>query len=251
MDILDCSICTEILVLPVVLTCGHTYCKACVRKLRKKLCPLCRHIITRHGKVCILLETMLKERIPNYDILANDRNELLDAHLGQKDYRISKRYHGRCTMIYSLTHHNKYLSISHLADVLHSNHIVELLYIAHYCNKFIVYPPTSTVSSDQYIIIRSSTAITKFITNNRQSLSEKDIIYLMSKVLNCNPYMAYYNDNMLQDTEIAKLFNIFFASLSKEDLENEDTMDDSIYDANDDEDDDDEDESSSEESNEE
>jgi hypothetical protein len=42
MDVFECSICLEEFKQPVVLSCGHTFCKGCLLKVRDYQCPTCR-----------------------------------------------------------------------------------------------------------------------------------------------------------------------------------------------------------------
>lgn len=45
MENLSCVICTEILINPVTLNCGHSFCRHCVKRAlkTKPVCPSCRH----------------------------------------------------------------------------------------------------------------------------------------------------------------------------------------------------------------
>jgi len=42
MDIFECSICLEEFKHPVVISCGHTFCKGCLLQLKQLSCPTCR-----------------------------------------------------------------------------------------------------------------------------------------------------------------------------------------------------------------
>jgi ribosomal protein L35AE/L33A len=42
MDIFECSICLEEFKDPVVISCGHTFCKGCLLELKQLQCPTCR-----------------------------------------------------------------------------------------------------------------------------------------------------------------------------------------------------------------
>lgn len=44
---LDCSICLEILIAPVLLSCGHSFCQNCIAEavFKRQLCPLCRYFL--------------------------------------------------------------------------------------------------------------------------------------------------------------------------------------------------------------
>ena len=48
MEDFTCALCLRLLLLPVTISCGHTFCKACIkRSLRQqRLCPMCRTSVT-------------------------------------------------------------------------------------------------------------------------------------------------------------------------------------------------------------
>ena len=59
---LDCSICLEVFKLPIVLSCGHTFCRNCIENQKKNSskCPLCRTQIS-WGHPCYILKTIIEK----------------------------------------------------------------------------------------------------------------------------------------------------------------------------------------------
>jgi len=59
---LECSICLEIFKLPIVLLCGHTFCKKCIefQKKNSSKCPLCRTQISC-GYPCYILKNIIEK----------------------------------------------------------------------------------------------------------------------------------------------------------------------------------------------
>ena len=65
-DQISCSICYEILVGPVLLSCGHFFCLHCLDKasFRNGQCPLCRHSLDCEDyKPCKQLMTLIDKFI--------------------------------------------------------------------------------------------------------------------------------------------------------------------------------------------
>ncbi len=71
-DSLKCSICLEIYHLPIVLICGHTYCRCCIEILKKShnKCPECRNHISC-GYPCYTLKTIIE----NYYLTINKNDK--------------------------------------------------------------------------------------------------------------------------------------------------------------------------------
>lgn len=65
---LECPICLEIFSLPIVLICGHTFCKKCIenQKLHSNKCPTCRNHIS-WGYPCFILKSIIE----NYSLFIN------------------------------------------------------------------------------------------------------------------------------------------------------------------------------------
>ncbi|XP_052190128.1 E3 ubiquitin-protein ligase PRT1-like isoform X2 [Diospyros lotus] len=62
-----CAICKELLHQPVVLNCGHVYCKACILQSSDKVprCPVCQSAHPNgYPKVCLILDQFLEEQFP-------------------------------------------------------------------------------------------------------------------------------------------------------------------------------------------
>ena len=59
---LECSICLNIFKLPIVLICGHTFCKKCILEQKKynNKCPECRCHIS-WGHPCYALKSILEK----------------------------------------------------------------------------------------------------------------------------------------------------------------------------------------------
>ncbi|XP_047509751.1 E3 ubiquitin-protein ligase rnf8-like isoform X2 [Pieris napi] len=63
---LQCSICAEIFICPMMLSCGHTFCKYCINlwKKNKKDCPICRTPIKYESR-SIVVDSFLEKILPN------------------------------------------------------------------------------------------------------------------------------------------------------------------------------------------
>ncbi|XP_045533196.1 E3 ubiquitin-protein ligase rnf8-like isoform X1 [Pieris brassicae] len=63
---LQCSICAEIFICPVMLSCGHTFCKYCINlwKKNKKDCPICRTPIKYESR-SIVVDSFIEKILPN------------------------------------------------------------------------------------------------------------------------------------------------------------------------------------------
>ena len=68
---LECSVCLDIFELPIVLVCGHTFCKKCVelQKQYSNKCPTCRNHIS-WGYPCYTLKSIIEK----YFLNINDKN---------------------------------------------------------------------------------------------------------------------------------------------------------------------------------
>ncbi len=75
-DHIKCSICLEIYNLPIVLICGHTFCRSCIEKLKNSShnkCPECRNYISC-GYPCYTLKSIIEKYY--LTINKNDKNSL-------------------------------------------------------------------------------------------------------------------------------------------------------------------------------
>ena len=72
---LECPICLEIFQLPIVLVCGHTFCRHCIQqqKINSCTCPTCRKPIS-WGYPCYTLKSIIEKYSLN--IKRNDQNPL-------------------------------------------------------------------------------------------------------------------------------------------------------------------------------
>ncbi|XP_045485368.1 E3 ubiquitin-protein ligase rnf8 isoform X2 [Pieris rapae] len=63
---LQCSICAEIFICPVMLGCGHTFCQYCINlwKKNKKDCPICRTTIKYESR-SIVVDSFIEKILPN------------------------------------------------------------------------------------------------------------------------------------------------------------------------------------------
>ena len=221
----DCIVCTEILVLPIVMTCSHVICKACIKSLRTRECPVCRATVTRDTPVCGLLEALLKVKVENYDILATQRLFQLKAKKCRRAYTKSPRYKSKkqllCKALMQSGHNNKagWGTTDSVCDII--GHEVELKYIVKTSKRFILFPPIKGDRNEQYIIIKRKKYINRFIELHRKTLSEQDVIYLLSQVTGLTSFLSYYGNNMKQDIEEDEKFTIFFYSLTPDELSEE------------------------------
>eukprot|EP00405_Crypthecodinium_cohnii_P024159 CAMPEP_0206488404 /NCGR_PEP_ID=MMETSP0324_2-20121206/42386_1 /ASSEMBLY_ACC=CAM_ASM_000836 /TAXON_ID=2866 /ORGANISM="Crypthecodinium cohnii, Strain Seligo" /LENGTH=408 /DNA_ID=CAMNT_0053967409 /DNA_START=30 /DNA_END=1253 /DNA_ORIENTATION=- len=80
----ECTICMRLLLDPVTVGCGHTFCKACVQQSLgyRSLCAVCRAPIVSGQGVNILVRNMVESRFPN--ALARRKQEA-EEELRQQD----------------------------------------------------------------------------------------------------------------------------------------------------------------------
>eukprot|EP00743_Colponemidia_sp_Colp-15_P003532 GILK01003810.1.p1 GENE.GILK01003810.1~~GILK01003810.1.p1 ORF type:complete len:309 (-),score=21.42 GILK01003810.1:126-1010(-) len=67
---LDCAVCFKLLLNPVSIACGHTFCRTCLQSALsyRQQCPLCRApcLISRHAPpVNVLVQTLIEKSYPN------------------------------------------------------------------------------------------------------------------------------------------------------------------------------------------
>jgi len=72
---LECPICLNLMKKPIVLVCGHTFCRDCIQKQKENSnkCPICRIQIS-WGHPCFVLKSLI-EKI-SLNINNNDKNTL-------------------------------------------------------------------------------------------------------------------------------------------------------------------------------
>ena len=72
---LECPICIELYELPIVLVCGHTFCRKCLEthKSVSKTCPICRINIS-WGYPCFTLKSLVEK----YSLNINGKNSILE-----------------------------------------------------------------------------------------------------------------------------------------------------------------------------
>ena len=70
----ECPICIDIFELPIVLCCGHTFCKKCleIHKENSNKCPICRNYIS-WGYPCFILKSLIEK----YSLIINGKNPIL------------------------------------------------------------------------------------------------------------------------------------------------------------------------------
>ncbi|CAD8111423.1 unnamed protein product [Paramecium primaurelia] len=95
-QLFDCPICLQTLLQPITLTCGHTFCKPCVRNKyfyqNYNSCPVCRapiQIYLNQFKVNILLETLIKQEFnseQNYQLRVLNYQKRMDLRNRRKWY---------------------------------------------------------------------------------------------------------------------------------------------------------------------
>jgi hypothetical protein len=71
----ECPICLEIFNMPIVLACGHTFCRSCIeqQKQNSNKCPSCRKHIS-WGHPCYALKSIIEKY--SLTIKTNDKNTL-------------------------------------------------------------------------------------------------------------------------------------------------------------------------------
>ncbi|CAK79293.1 unnamed protein product (macronuclear) [Paramecium tetraurelia] len=95
-QLFDCPICLQTLLQPITLTCGHTFCKPCVRSKyfyqSYNSCPVCRapiQIYLNQFKVNILLENLIKQEFnseQNYQLRVLNYQKRMDLRNRRKWY---------------------------------------------------------------------------------------------------------------------------------------------------------------------
>lgn len=88
-DHFECPICLAVLIHPITLTCGHTFCEVCIKDdlLAKKVCPVCRKkILVKMSlfKVNVLLDQLLCEKYKSEKDYKERRMASRKAHEPQK-----------------------------------------------------------------------------------------------------------------------------------------------------------------------
>ena len=68
---LECPICIELFQLPIVLSCGHTFCRKCINTHKENChkCPICRKLIS-WGYPCFTLKSIIEK----YSLSINGEN---------------------------------------------------------------------------------------------------------------------------------------------------------------------------------
>merc|ERR1719436_597614 len=74
----ECSICMKLLLDPVTVSCGHTFCRACIERSLgyRGLCAVCRAPVVMGQGVNVLVRGIIAERYPK--ALAQRLQELED-----------------------------------------------------------------------------------------------------------------------------------------------------------------------------
>ena len=218
MSITTCVVCVEPLVLPISYQCGHTVCKGCSWRLKRKLCPVCRRTIKRHGHVNTVLEDFLKKENSNYEAQAKELETALELERCHTMYLKSPRYNSRCMMMMNIINKKSYMKVTEIGDIMAcSGQYTEIMYIADKCSTFIIYPPNVPVS-EQYIILNRPIDVSRFL-DEMKDLKERDVIYLISKASRSPYFVAYYGHDIPYNKEIRDNFTIFFTTLTPDDLD--------------------------------
>eukprot|EP00397_Hematodinium_sp_SG-2012_P026547 GEMP01027819.1.p1 GENE.GEMP01027819.1~~GEMP01027819.1.p1 ORF type:complete len:344 (+),score=70.76 GEMP01027819.1:303-1334(+) len=71
----ECSLCLKLLLDPLSVSCGHTFCRQCINRSQeyRTACPMCRKTVHVGGGVNVLLASIIAERFPK--ALADRKNE--------------------------------------------------------------------------------------------------------------------------------------------------------------------------------
>ncbi|CAD8213238.1 unnamed protein product [Paramecium octaurelia] len=108
-QLFDCPICLQTLLHPLTLTCGHSFCKPCLRNKNFyqnfNTCPVCRaqiQIYLNQFKVNVLLETIIQQQFQNQ----------CDYQLRLKNYqhRLEKKNQMRRSYILIVQQYLKWIS---------------------------------------------------------------------------------------------------------------------------------------------
>ena len=85
-DLLMCTICQDIFILPMRISCGHSYCRKCIDSwfdsCRRDECPTCRQHVIKHATHRDLLAQAFLER---EDVFCNMRSCNWMGPLGELD----------------------------------------------------------------------------------------------------------------------------------------------------------------------
>lgn len=164
-DYLHCSVCLEPIVCPYSFGCGHNIDAQCFVQLRKHECPKCRfkfHDTKRYG-VNLMLEGLLRDKIPNYDELAQKQMKYVKSIGLLKSYRKSPRYKNILSLCDKfITDHNHTARLTDLyehvskemtataseSEVFTSDSALEVRYVLSLHN----YGYITTTDGDDYVV---------------------------------------------------------------------------------------------------
>lgn len=68
---LQCTVCAELMSLPFVFECGHTFCYACSfewLRSHSRSCPTCRHVVHRKPVICYALKELCINFLNSQDL---------------------------------------------------------------------------------------------------------------------------------------------------------------------------------------
>ena len=81
----ECALCLRLLLDPVSVSCGHTFCRTCIETSldHRSACPLCRQPIVAGRSVNVLIQNIIQQRYPE-EFRARQEEQLdeLRAELG-------------------------------------------------------------------------------------------------------------------------------------------------------------------------
>ncbi|MHB1953483.1 MAG: RING-HC finger protein [Sulfobacillus sp.] len=94
----DCPVCQDLLYMPAVLPCGHSFCATCSTWAKSvgKECPLCRKPFKRFARNFALYELLCEKYGESYRIESENRQAQMPDDMKVKDFRRSDRYRVWC-----------------------------------------------------------------------------------------------------------------------------------------------------------
>ncbi len=193
----NCSVCLDILVAPVTTQCGHTTCITCYSSLTGR-CPECRAFISSDCKLNIVLDQVLSNLTPDYDILKTEKMKEINRKLLFGRYIASERYETLVGIIRDKLRRDGEVTLSGLTETISESFRgtplplkEEILFLLSQIKPSIV---KLSLSGETHYIYRgdlNTNHIIRFATSHRDAL-ESSHLYILASSLN---------------SEVAEMFN--------------------------------------------